>query len=193
MSGDPTPLQAIGLTGPNAAGKGEAAAHLRSLGFEVHSLSDVVREHAAAAGLDASRKSLIETGQRLRRERGPGVLAEEILARLSGRVVVDSIRHPLEVQVLRSLPWFRLVGIDAPVEERWKRAVARGREGDVPSLETFRAREELENQDRPDSQQLRNTLALADRVLGNAGTLDDLNQAIDALLEEWGLAASRSH
>ena len=38
----------IGLTGPNAAGKGEVANHLEARGFRLHSLSDIVREEAAA-------------------------------------------------------------------------------------------------------------------------------------------------
>jgi dephospho-CoA kinase len=34
----------LGLTGANAAGKGEVASYLRDRGFAVHSLSDVIRD-----------------------------------------------------------------------------------------------------------------------------------------------------
>ena len=44
----------LGITGPNAAGKGEVSAHLKTRGFDVHSLSDIVREEAAARNLPPS-------------------------------------------------------------------------------------------------------------------------------------------
>ena len=69
----------IGLTGPNAAGKGEVAAHLATLGFDIHSLSDVVREEAARQGLPPDRVHLIRVGNELRRREGPGALAQRIL------------------------------------------------------------------------------------------------------------------
>jgi hypothetical protein len=58
---------------------------LRDLGFAVHSLSDVVREEAAARGLPPERGHLIEVGNDLRRLFGPGALAERIVPRLAGR------------------------------------------------------------------------------------------------------------
>ncbi len=175
----------VGLTGPNAAGKGEVCRILEARGYTLHSLSDVVREAARAAGRDVSREALIETGQRLRREHGPGVLAERILARLGEKAAVDSVRAPTEVAVLRRQPGFFLLGVDAPIEVRWARAVARGREGDVPDLETFRRREERENSERPDGQQLRRTLALADAVVVNDDGLDLLQQRVHEVLDGW--------
>lgn len=175
----------IGLTGPNAAGKGEIAGWLAERGYALHSLSDIVREEARADGRDVSRESLIETGQRLRREGGPGILAERMLPRLGARAAVDSIRAPAEVDVLRRLPAFRLLGVDAPIALRWARAVARGREGDVPDLATFTAREERENADRPDAQQLRRTLALADATVVNEGTLETLREQVLAIVAAW--------
>lgn len=174
----------IGLTGPNAAGKGEAARALRSLGLEVHSLSDVVRERARELGRGEGRDALVLTGREMREEHGPGVLAEKILDRLGRDAAVDSIRHPAEVSVLRRRTDFFLVGIDAPIELRWERSQARGRAGDGRDLETFRRQEERENEDRPESQQLRRTLALADRVIDNAGTLDTLARQVRAIAEE---------
>ena len=75
----------IGLTGPNASGKGTVAELLQKRGFGLHSLSDIVREEARAAGLTTGRDHLIVTGNRLRREGGAGVLALRILPRLAQR------------------------------------------------------------------------------------------------------------
>ena len=182
----------VGLTGPNAAGKGEAARWLAERGFSVHSLSDIVRERALALGRDVGRASLIETGQAMRREGGPGILARLLLRRLSERCVVDSIRHPAEVEVLRKQPGFRLMGVDAPVATRWRRAVARGREGDVPDLATFEAREQLENGTSPEQQQLSRALALADRVVVNDGSLEQFCSAVLAVVAAWESETSGS-
>ena len=175
----------VGLTGPNATGKGVVADFLRERGYAYFSLSDIVREAARAAGRDVGRETLIEFGQKLRREEGPVALAARTLPRLPARAVVDSIRGPAEVEALRGRPDFRLLGVDAPVEVRWRRALERGREGDVPDLATFIAREERENQARPDAQQLRATLALADVAVLNDGTVERLLERVAAVVAAW--------
>jgi dephospho-CoA kinase len=175
----------LGLTGPNAAGKGEVAEYLRSRGFALHSLSDVVREEAAARGLPPERAHLIRIGTLLRQQGGAGVLARRILARLGDRDVVDSIRNPAEVEVLRELPHFVLLGVQAPTEVRFRRALARGRPGDPQTLEEFRRREAEENTADPNAQRLEATFGLADRVLDNDGGIAALHEAVERLLAEY--------
>jgi len=172
----------LGLTGPNAAGKSEAAAYLATLGFRLHSLSDVVRAEAAARGLPAERGHLIRIGNELREKEGPGVLARRILPELGARDVVDSIRSPEEVAVLRQLPRFVLVGIRAEARTRFERAIARARPGDPRTLEEFLAREREENLEDPNRQQLDATFRLADFVVDNDGTLGNLHRALDRLV-----------
>jgi dephospho-CoA kinase len=175
----------LGLTGPNAAGKGAVAEVLRSLGFAYHSLSDVVREEARRRGRGEGRDDLILTGNELRREGGAGALAEGILPRLGGRDVVDSIRNPAEVAVLRRLEGFFLLGVDAPAVIRFERARRRPGRGDaLQSLDAFLKKEAEENGADPAAQQLAATLALADRVLTNDGTLEELSLRISRLVRE---------
>ena len=162
------------------------AAILRDLGFAVHSLSDVVREEAAARGLPPERGHLIEIGNELRRRHGAGALAERIVPRLDGRDVVDSIRNPSEVQVLRRVPGFVLARVTASAATRFGRSVARARPGDPETLEAFRLREEQENATDPAGQQLDRTAALADVVLDNDGDRVALREAVERLLAECG-------
>lgn len=178
----------LGLTGPNACGKGEVSAYLVARhNFAAHSLSDIVREEAAARGLPPEREHLIRIGQELRRAHGPGVLAERLLPRLGSRDVVDSVRAPAEVEVLRAgRPEFRLLAVDAPVETRWERAVSRARAGDETlDLETFRSQEALENRDDPASQQILRAMELADARLLNDGPLERLHNRLEELLAKW--------
>jgi dephospho-CoA kinase len=158
------------------------AAYLAGQGFTLHSLSDIVREEAIRNGLPPERRHLIEVGNRLRREDGPGTLAERILPRLGPRDVVDSIRHPAEVAVLRRIGHFLLIGVQARVERRFQRSLARNRPGDPASIEEFQARERQENSTSVEGQQLDLTLGLADRVLNNDGDLAQLHRAVDELL-----------
>ncbi len=169
----------VGLTGPNAAGKGVVAAHLRELGFVIHSLSDVVREEAARLGFPPEREHLIRIGNDLRRSGGAGVLAERILPRIGSRDVVDSIRNPAEVAVLRRLAGFLLLGVDASPRIRFERSLARSRPGDSATFEEFETRERQENSSDPDAQQLLATLRLADRIITNDGSLDALRREVD--------------
>jgi len=182
----------LGLTGSNAAGKGEVAAHLRARGFSVHSLSDVVREEAATRGLPPEREHLIRIGNELREGGGPGVLARRILSRLGERDVVDSIRNPSEVEVLRGLPSFVLVGVSASSELRFQRSLQRDRAGDPRTLEEFRGREKQENTNDPNAQQLEATFRLVDRVIENDGGLIDLHRAIDQLLSSLDAETSEN-
>src|SRR5262245_1929150 len=172
----------LGITGPNAAGKGEVSGILAARGFSTHSLSDVVREEAAARGLPPEREHLIRIGTLLRREGGAGVLAERMLPRIGARDVVDSIRNPAEVTVLRGIPGFVLVGVEAPARLRFDRSRRRARAGDPESFEAFEERERQENTTDPAGQQLAATFRLADRVLVNDGDLDALRARVDDLL-----------
>ena len=174
----------LGLTGSNAAGKGEVSAYLAGRGFVVHSLSDVLRDEAGRRGSRSGREELIRLGNELRAQEGPGVLAERVLPRLGERDVVDSIRNPAEVEVLRRLPHFVLLGIRAPQELRFRRAAARARPGDPATLDEFRRREEQENSDRSTAQQLDATFRLADRIIDNRGDVEGLHAAMQRLLEE---------
>lgn len=177
----------VGLTGPNASGKGEVAKFLAARGFSVSSLSDVVREEATRRGLDHSRDNLIRVGVELRSRGGPGALARRILATLQARAVVDSIRNPGEVDVLRTLPGFVLLGVDAPQPLRFERSARRGRLGDGASLEEFAHKEALENSTTEAGQQLVRTLALADVVVVNDGTIETLHAKVQEALRERGV------
>ena len=206
-----TPVSVLGLTGPNAAGKGEVANILRARGFTYHSLSDVVREEATLRGLDHTRENLIRVGNELRAARGPGVLAERIVAKIVGpagavseeaggggagqggspwlirvpagvNVIVDSIRNPAEVGVLRRLSGFVLVGVSAPIAVRFERSRRRARAGDGTTLDEFARKESLENTADPAAQQLTQTFLLADVVIDNSGTLSELAARVAAAL-----------
>lgn len=176
----------IGLTGANASGKGEAAGYLKSKGFEYYSLSDILREEAKARKIELSRENLIRLGNEVRGKNGPSVLADLVTKKIKNQndYVIDSIRNPFEIKALRKLNDFTLLGIDAPVEMRFKRAVARNRPGDPETLKEFVEKERKENITSSTNQQLENCLRLADILIINDSSLEDFYKKIDEKIAE---------
>ena len=175
----------IGLTGKNGSGKTAVSEYLVSRGFEYHSLSDAIREEILDRGLQITREVLIDVGNELREKFGPGILAERILPSLdSGQnYVIDSIRNPQEVDVLRSRNDFTLLALEAEQGTRFERSQRRGRENAAQTLAQFAEEEARElDSDNPARQQLNATRKKADLIVTNDGTLEELHRRLDALL-----------
>ena len=113
----------IGLTGRNAAGKGEVARYLQRKSFYYYSLSDAIREEIRARSEEPTRERLIIVGNELRQRYGSNILAERILAKIEDdkHYVIDSIRNPAEVEAFRAAKHFKLIRIEAPAETRFRR------------------------------------------------------------------------
>jgi len=176
----------IGLTGANASGKGEAASYLKSKGFKYYSLSDILRDEARAKGIESSRENLIKLGNELREKTGPSVLADLAIKKIEDKndcVIIDSIRNPFEIKALRRLIGFTLIGVDAPLEKRFERAVARNRPGDPETLEEFIEKEKKENTAASTNQQLEKCLKAADVVIINDSTIEEFHRKIDMIIE----------
>ncbi|MDD8020110.1 MAG: AAA family ATPase [Acidobacteriota bacterium] len=171
----------IGLTGTNGAGKGEVAAFYQKKGYSCISLSDVIREELESRSLPPSRENLIACGNELREKFGADILAHRAAARISGPAVIDSIRHPAEIEYLRSLGSFILIAVDAPVEMRFNRVKKRGRDESASSLEEFIQQENREKASGGNNQQLDRCFALADLIIINDGSLAELHQKLEKL------------
>ena len=173
----------IGLTGRNASGKSTLVAWFVSKGMLSESCSDSIRAHLREQGVAESRSALIEGGRELRRMGGAGILAEMLLERLAGSdAVIDSIRTPGEVEALRSREDFVLIEVRAGMEARWKRAQERARSGDALDRETFFAQEQSEAVAKDEAgQALDATADLADMILVNDGSIDELNADLEEL------------
>ena len=178
----------LGVSGPYASGKGEVVAFLKERSFLAHSLSDVIRQELADRSLEETRERMLETGNSIRAAEGPGALAKRVLSELAGdrNYVVDSIRHPAEVEVLRETgERFQLIWVDADEAVRFRRICERGRSGDPETLDEFRSLEGRElGSDDPLGQQLLAVRTLADETLDNSGSIEGLHEAIQTLLKK---------
>ncbi len=178
----------LGVSGLNGAGKGEVVRFLEERSFYALSLSDVIREELRRQGLEETRERMIETGNAMRTAEGPGGLAERLAGQLSPdrNYVIDSVRHPAEVDLLRvRTRRFKLIWVEADEAGRFERIRARGRGGDPASLEELRALEgrELASAD-PAAQQLLAVREIADFVVQNDGSIEELRRSVHGILAE---------
>jgi dCMP deaminase len=176
----------IGLTGRNAAGKGEAARYLQKKSFYYYSLSDVIRDEIRSRGEEPTRERLIAVGNELRQKYGANVLAERILARIEDdkHYVIDSIRNPAEVEAFRAAKHFKLIRIEAPPEVRFQRILSRQRENDPKTYDEFVVLENREAEGDDTSQNLVKVELMADYSLVNDGPIEKLSAQIDELLRK---------
>ncbi len=175
-------VKLIGLTGTNGSGKGEAAAYLQKKGFQYFSLSDVIREELQKRGKEPTRDNMIKMGNELREKFGPDMLARLAMKKVKDKAVIDSIRNPKEVEYLRKQKNFIFLAVDAPAELRYERVKERGRGESASTLQEFIEKEKEEMTECEKGQQLQKCMNMADFVIINDGSLEDLYQKLEEIL-----------
>jgi dephospho-CoA kinase len=182
----------VGVTGFNAAGKGEVTEYLKRKGFKSISLSDILRIEAKNQNLEPTRENLTQLGKTMRQQLHPGFLAEKALFHIdqNEKHVIDSIRHPYEIKILKQhLRPFLLIGIDAPVAMRFERSQLRGRQENASNIDEFIAREQAEMKDNLNAQQLHKCMELCDFLIINDGSRDELEDKIDQAILAYDTTA----
>lgn len=120
----------IGLVGAFGSGCSYVAEKIADIfGYEILSLSDVLRNEFKLEYPNkrkVGRKDLQDFGDKIRKEKGCDYLAKTICEKIkldeNKNYVVDSIRNPEEVNILRrSFAQFFLFGVFAEPDLRWKR------------------------------------------------------------------------
>jgi dCMP deaminase len=129
---------------------------------------------------------MIELGREVREREGAGALARRAIAamRPDRNYVVDSIRHPAEVDALRNAGGrFVLIWVEAREEVRLERIRQRGRAGDPTGLAGLRELESKElGGDDASLPQLLAVGKLADEVILNECSIEGLGDAVREVL-----------
>jgi dephospho-CoA kinase len=99
-------------------------------------------------------------------------------------VIVDGIRNPAEVQAIKSLGHFYLVGVDAPKEQRFQRMVTRNRESDPKIWPEFLKVDAIDQGFQQDSsgQQVMQCIKLADYKITNNASVQSLHEKTQYIL-----------
>lgn len=166
----------IGITGHPASGKDTVADYLRTIGFSKISLGDIIRRDMTALGIPIDRAHMSEFARKVREERGNGYLTEETVKAIAGDTVIAGVRNTEEVRIFKDRlgDRFKLMAIETPLEVRYARAQERKREGDLISFEQFKKEDEQERNSQSGSHEVDAVIALADVVLQNDKTMEDL-------------------
>ncbi len=180
-------FQVIGLVGLQGSGKTEIAKVLAEFGVPRVRMGDVVWNELRRRGEEITEQNVAKLANELREREGMGAIAKRCVALIEeqgvGRpaVVVDGIRGLAEVEEFRKAfgNRFHLWAVWARRSIRYARIAARARADDAPTPERF---------DEKDRRELGwgmgEAIALADELIVNEGSLDDLRARVSELFRK---------
>ncbi len=175
----------IGITGTLGAGKGTIVDFLKQKGFAYYSCSDYLREELKKQGKEITIPNLAGLGNFIREQYGNGEITKRLLKEIKQEnVIIDSLRHPDEINELKKGEKFILIGTDANIGIRYERIKLRNREEDNLSFGEFITEEEKQKTNSGSTMQLHKCLELADFKIENNGTLEELNKKLEEIFQE---------
>jgi dephospho-CoA kinase len=176
----------VALLGLPGSGKDAAADIIsKELGFYQIRMSEVLSSYLSELGVTPTRESLREYGIRLRKEKGPHIVAEltyhRIIKEKAPGFVINGIRNIEEVDFFREKfgSDFISIAIYSPRKLRYLRLVQRNRSGfDRRDYSSFLRDDRIE----VELFGLGNAIALADELVVNDGSLEDLKKSLLKIL-----------
>lgn len=182
-------MKAIGVCGKIGSGKDVVADWLvKRYGYVKVQLSDIMAREMKQKGIPVNRETFQEFTQEMKSEFGKGVWAEKALEFIERKdiekAVIVGLRDSEEPKIFKKCMDFKLICIRASPETRLQRLLSRGSRKDIKDLEGLKRQERKEAEifdiyDRYET--------IADFVLENEGTVPELRQKVDELMEKENL------
>lgn len=177
-------MKFIGTVGRIGSGKDTVINYLhRRCGLPIYSLGDMVRDAAMAEQQEVTRENLQETAQQLIDRHGEDFFVQQLIGTMEEDAPpaagITGIRKPLDAKTLRDQydSDFLLVHVWIKDPEiRFKRLRQRNDPRDPEEFEDFLVHDQREE----DMFQIGETIRMADEVLSNDGSLEDLHRQIEA-------------
>ncbi|EKE19437.1 MAG: hypothetical protein ACD_9C00018G0001 [uncultured bacterium] len=176
----------LGIVGEMSSGKGAICKHVvENYNAGSHKFSQILRDILDRVYVDQSRENISTLSLTLRKNFGEDVLAKSMYNDAKNDeheiVVIDGVRRLEDIVYLKELPEFKLIYIDANIETRYQRMVARGENvGDATkTFQQFEREHEL-NADA----YIRDLKNYASEIVDNNGTYADLYKQIDEIIKK---------
>lgn len=175
----------IALSGKMGSGKTAASDFLHSrYGAKQMRFSQILMDVLTRLHVSASRDNLQKLGHALRTSVGESVVVDAFRKDLEAEdaeiIVVDGVRYPNEVELVRSFPESILLFLDAPQKVRYERCVKRGEKGEASiTFQEFAASE-----NKATERHLDEIKKLADFVIENEGSIAQLEKRIEEILKD---------
>ncbi|MBM3435296.1 MAG: hypothetical protein FJY07_03645 [Bacteroidetes bacterium] len=182
-------LLLLGITGTLGSGKGAVVEYLvREKGFAHFSVREFLLEEIRKRGLAENRDSMRVVANELREKNSPSFITDRLFEQVLKKgknAVIESIRAPGEVESLRRKGNFYLLATDAEPQVRFQRIRKRNSETDQVGYETFieNERREMTSSD-PNNQNLQKCRDMADFVLVNNGSVNELFRKVEEVFEK---------
>jgi dephospho-CoA kinase len=162
------------ITGMPGAGKSTVAEAGPRLGFEIFRMGDDVRMEAERRHVPPTDENLGKIMLELRQTNGPVAIAHLCEQRIekdskSRFIAIDGIRNVAEFNEFRKLGVTKLLAVHASPDRRFKFLQTRARSDFPKTRESFEARDRREF-----SVGVAESIALADEVISNSGSVNDL-------------------
>ena len=173
----------IAIAGMPGAGKGLVSKTGRSRGIPVLVCGDVIREETERRALPPTPENMGDVMLRMRREEGLAVVAERLIPKIAYSkrpvVVIEGVRSMAEVDALRRNHAVSIVAVHASPRTRYERLHARARSDDPRSWEEF-----VERDSRELGVGIGNVIALAEEMLVNEASIDDIKGASELVISK---------
>lgn len=171
----------ICVTGMPGAGKSTISEVAENLGFEVFRMGDDVRMEAERKKLAPSDENLGAIMLELRQKHGPVAIASLSKQRIekdskSKFVVIDGVRNMNEFLEFKKLGTALLIAVHSSPQRRFQFLKARGRTDSPSNWSSFESRDRREL-----SVGVGETIALADEIIPNDGSLEELKASSEKM------------
>ncbi|MEM2136379.1 MAG: AAA family ATPase [Candidatus Methanomethylicia archaeon] len=173
----------ICLTGMPGSGKSMISEIAKRMGITTITMGDVIREEAKNRNIEPTLNNLGWLMMEMRKTMGANIIALKCIEKIkkidSNKILIEGVRNLEEVEEFRKIGNVVIVAVHASPKTRFRRLVDRGRSDDPKTWEEFQERDfkELEIG-------IGKVIALADKVIINEGTKEELEENTLKILEE---------
>ncbi|PIR85416.1 hypothetical protein COU15_00775 [Candidatus Kaiserbacteria bacterium CG10_big_fil_rev_8_21_14_0_10_45_20] len=177
----------IGITGTDGAGKGTVVSYLvEQKNFTHYSARALLLQEIERQGLPNDRTHMRLVANELRKQYGNDYVARHYLNQVAKdkpkNSIIESIRAVAEAELLKQNGVF-LLAVDADQAIRYERVQRRRSSSDKVTFKQFQEHEQLEiNDPDPHGMQKQKVIDMADAIVYNNGTIEELRAQVDSVL-----------